>query len=103
MDKNIEQAVLSGKRKQRLLYLWIGIVLVIGGVFVLRSITNTTVYASEITTSLVDRGNIENTINASGEVLPEFEEVISSPLAASIQKVLLDGGRQIKAGQSILT
>ncbi|WGQ07924.1 HlyD family efflux transporter periplasmic adaptor subunit [Pedobacter gandavensis] len=103
MDKNIEQAVLSGKRKQRLLYVLIGIVLVAGGIFVLRAIMNTTVYASEITTSLVDRGNIENTINAAGEVLPEFEEVISSPLAASIQKVLLDGGSQIKAGQSILT
>ena len=103
MDKNIEQAVLSGKRKQRLLYLWIGIVLIAGGIFLLRSVMNTTVYASEITTSVVDRGNIENTINAAGEVLPEFEEVISSPLAASIQKVLLDGGSQIKAGQSILT
>lgn len=103
MDKNIEQAVLSGKRKQRLLYLLIGIVLVAGGIFLLRAIMNTTVNAVEITTSLVDRGNIENTINAAGEVLPEFEEVISSPLAASIQKVLLDGGSQIKAGQSILT
>ena len=103
MDKNIEQAVLSGKRKQRLLYLLMGIVLLATGIFVLRAIMNTTVYASEITTSLVDRGNIENTINAAGEVLPEFEEVISSPLAASIQKVLLDGGSQIKAGQSILT
>lgn len=103
MDKNIEQAVLSGKRKQRLLYLLMGIVLVAGGIFLLRAIMNTTVNAVEITTSLVDRGNIENTINAAGEVLPEFEEVISSPLAASIQKVLLDGGSQIKAGQSILT
>lgn len=103
MDKNIEQAVLSGKRKQRLLYLLMGIMLLATGIFVLRAIMNTTVYASEITTSLVDRGNIENTINAAGEVLPEFEEVISSPLAASIQKVLLDGGSQIKAGQSILT
>ena len=103
MDKNIEQTVLSGKRKQRLLYLLMGIVLLATGIFVLRVIMNTTVYASEITTSLVDRGNIENTINAAGEVLPEFEEVISSPLAASIQKVLLDGGSQIKAGQSILT
>ncbi|ALL08575.1 ABC transporter permease [Pedobacter sp. PACM 27299] len=103
MDKNIEQAVLSGKRKQRLLYLWIGIVLIAGSIFLLRRVMNTTVYVSEITTAVVDRGNIENTINAAGEVLPEFEEVISSPLAASVQKVLLDGGSQIKAGESILT
>lgn len=103
MDRNIEQAVLSGKKKRLLLYLLIGIVLLIAGIFALRSIFNTTLYASEITTSIVGRGNIENTINASGEVLPEFEEVISSPIAASIQKVLLDGGSKILAGQSILT
>ncbi|MBB2150076.1 efflux RND transporter periplasmic adaptor subunit [Pedobacter gandavensis] len=103
MDRNIEQAVSSGKKKKLLLYLLIGIVLLVAGIFGLRRIFNTTLYASEITTSVVDRGNIENTINASGEVLPEFEEVISSPIAASIQKVLLDGGSKIQAGQSILT
>ncbi|WP_316750516.1 efflux RND transporter periplasmic adaptor subunit [Pedobacter gandavensis] len=103
MDRNIEQAVLSGKKKKLLWYLLIGILLLIAGIFALRSLFHTSLYASEITTSIVDRGNIENTINASGEVLPEFEEVISSPIAASIQKVLLDGGSKILAGQSILT
>ncbi|WP_316819414.1 efflux RND transporter periplasmic adaptor subunit [Pedobacter gandavensis] len=103
MDKNIEQAVSSSRKRKLFFYLLVGLVLLIVGVLVLRRVFKTTLYASEITTAIVDRGNIENTINAVGEVLPEFEEVISSPLAASIQKVLLDGGSHIKAGQSILT
>ena len=48
-------------------------------------------------------GNIENTINASGEILPEFEEIITSPINASIQNVVMDAGTSVKAGQSVLT
>ena len=51
----------------------------------------------------METGDIENTITASGEVLPEFEEVISSPVKASVQSVLLDAGTQVKAGEPVLT
>jgi HlyD family secretion protein len=58
---------------------------------------------SSFTTAVVQRGNIENTLTATGQMLPEFEEVITSPINASIQKVILDAGSEVKAGQSILT
>jgi len=48
-------------------------------------------------------GNVENTLNATGEVLPEFEEVITSPINASIKNVVMDAGKKVNAGQSILT
>jgi HlyD family secretion protein len=51
----------------------------------------------------VEKGNVENTITASGEVLPEFEETLTSPINASVQKVMMDAGAQVKAGQSVLT
>ena len=50
-----------------------------------------------------ETGNIENTINATGEVLPEFEEILTSPINASIKNVIMDAGNKVKAGQSILT
>jgi HlyD family secretion protein len=46
---------------------------------------------------------VENTLNASGEVLPEFEEILTSPISASIKNVIMDAGNKVKAGQSILT
>lgn len=102
MDKNIEQQVLSGKKKKTVRYVLLGMILLIVVVVAMRYGLGSTLRQSEITTAIVSRGNIENTINASGEVLPEFEEVISSPIAASVQKVLLDAGRRIRTGQSIL-
>jgi len=53
--------------------------------------------------SVVKIGNIDNTVNATGEVLPEFEEILTSPINASIKAVTMDAGNKVKAGQSILT
>lgn len=102
MDKNIEQQVLSNKKKKTVRYVLLGTTLLVAIAFTIRYSLGSTLRQSEITTAVVIRGNIENTINASGEVLPEFEEVISSPITASIQKVLLDAGSKIRGGQSIL-
>lgn len=103
MDTSIEQEVLSSKKKKTIAYILVALVVLIVGVLVLRFTFSSTLMRSQITTARVERGDIENTINASGEVLPEFEEVISSPIAASIKKVLMDAGTSIQTGQSILT
>jgi HlyD family secretion protein len=57
---------------------------------------------SAIRTAVVEIGSIENTINASGEILPEFEQVITSPISAVIQNVIVEAGNEVKPGQSIL-
>ena len=47
-------------------------------------------------------GPIENTLTASGEVLPAFEQVITSPISAVIQEVLQSVGDEVAPGTSIL-
>lgn len=102
-DKNIESEVTSQKRKKTIFIVSLVVVAIIAGAFLLRSSFASTVKKSAITTAVVERGNIENTLNASGEVLPEFEEVITSPIAASVKSVQLDAGTTVKTGQSVLT
>jgi HlyD family secretion protein len=72
-------------------------------IWVLRSYIKSSVNGSEITIAKVEIGNIENTINATGEVLPEFEEIVTSPINASIKNALMEAGNKVNAGQSILT
>ena len=103
MDKIIEEEVQIQKRKKFTGVIVIIIILLIVAILILRSLISTSLNKSAITTAVVERGDIENTINASGEVLPEFEEIITSPINASVQKVMMDAGSNIKAGQSILT
>ena len=76
---------------------------IIGGIFMVRAYIKPSITTSQFTAAIADTGNIENTINASGEILPEFEEVLTSPINAAIRDVSMDAGTKVKAGQSILT
>jgi len=103
MDKVIEEEV-SGQKKRKFIFITvIGIAVLVSAIFLLRSFFKSSLKKSEIITAVVEKGQIENTINASGEVLPEFEEIITSPINASIKNVVMDAGSTINTGQSILT
>jgi HlyD family secretion protein len=103
MDTAIPEAVIV-RRKRKLVLILAGVlVLTALAVWGLRSSVRNSISLSSFTSASVQVGNIENTINASGEILPEFEQVITSPINAVIQKVLMDAGNKVQTGQSILT
>lgn len=102
MDRSIEVEVSATKKRRRLIII-IGVLLaLLLTVWVVRSLLKPSLRSSDILVSTVELGAVENTISASGEVLPEFEEILASPIQASIQEVLLDPGRKVVKGQSIL-
>lgn len=51
---------------------------------------------------MVETGDVDNTINASGEVQPELEQVIISPIAAVIQQGYVSAGSTVQTGDKIL-
>ncbi len=103
MDTELPQSFITRRKRKTFLI----ITLVVAGLFTclifLRTSLNSSIENSAITIATVETGTVENTISASGEILPEFEEVMTSPITASVQKVLMDAGSKVKAGQSILT
>jgi len=103
MDKEITQEVTSQNRKKAVVITLICVAVLVAAIWLVRTIFKSSLKRSEITTSVVKIGNIENTLNATGEVLPEFEEILTSPINASIKNVIMDAGNKVKAGQSILT
>jgi HlyD family secretion protein len=103
MDTVIEKEVKARKKRKLGLIIAIALLVLLVMVLLMRHLITPSLSAAEINTAVVEQGNIENTINATGEILPEFEEVLTSPINASVRQVLMDAGNQIKAGQSILT
>jgi HlyD family secretion protein len=103
MDKEITQEVTSQRRRKTIVIALIAVTVFIVLIWIVRTTFKSSIKRSEITTAKVETGNIENTINATGEVLPEFEEILTSPINASIKNVTMDAGNKVKAGQSILT
>ncbi|GAB3748544.1 efflux RND transporter periplasmic adaptor subunit [Spirosoma pomorum] len=102
MDRELAPELVTRKRRNGWL---IGLALVGGLVAIvagLQSLLKTSVNAGEIRTAVAQVGPVENTLNATGEVIPAFEQIITSPIRASIKRVLLTPGTRVRPGQPIL-
>ena len=77
-------------------------VILLTGVFWLRSSLETSIEATRIRTATAGVGPVENTLTASGEIIPAYEQVLTSPIRASIRQVLLTPGTRVRPGQPIL-
>ena len=103
MDKVIATEV-SRKKKRRVILLSALIAAaILSCVWLLRHSLKSSIKKADVTVAVVETGNIENTLTASGEVFPEFEAVITSPINASIKDVSLNAGAAVKTGESIMT
>jgi HlyD family secretion protein len=58
--------------------------------------------AASVLLAEVRVGNIANTINASGLVIPVHEELVSSPIQTRVSKVYAKLGQQVKQGELLL-
>ncbi|MFL6675023.1 MAG: efflux RND transporter periplasmic adaptor subunit [Massilia sp.] len=58
--------------------------------------------AADIVIAEVRRGDVANTISASGLVIPVHEEVVSSPVASHVAKVHAKPGQQVAQGELLL-
>jgi HlyD family secretion protein len=103
MDQIIEQEVTARKKKKGIIIGLIAVLVLAGSIWLTRATLKSSIKRSDITTAVVELGSVENTLNATGEVLPEFEEILTSPINASIKNVVMDAGNKVNAGQSILT
>jgi HlyD family secretion protein len=103
MDTVLSAEVITRRKRKPIFLILITLLVLFAFIWYLRGLLQSSLKRTVITTSTVERGNIENTINASGEILPEFEETLTSPINASVQKVIMDAGSKIGTGQSVLT
>ena len=72
--------------------------IIVAGINYARSSVN----AKSLTFSTVDRGTIETSVTASGEVHPAFEEIINSPISSRIVEVYCHSGDSVEAGTPLL-
>ena len=102
MDREI-----SAKEKQKIRLLRIGKIvaafalltgIVVAGINYSRSKVN----EKRLTFSTIDRGTIETSVTASGEVHPAFEEIINSPISSRIVEVYCHSGDSVDAGTPLL-
>ncbi len=102
MDRPISEKVVRGRRVKSIsIFILIGVVLV-SAAFILRNSLKATIKKDRLRLSVAEEGALESTLTASGEIIPAFEQVLTSPIQANIEKVLVNVGDELQAGQPVL-
>jgi HlyD family secretion protein len=102
MDTPIDTAT----QRRRLLRRWapaLGLVLI--AVLALMQLTSwlqPSVKRDHIRTAFVEEGEVSATLDASGLVVPQFEQTLTAPMATRVVKVLRTSGAQVQKGEPIV-
>lgn len=102
MDKELSPEITSRSRTRRGITVAVIGVVVVAGLIYFRSLLQTSVDADRIRIGTAGVGPVENTLTATGEVIPAYEQIITSPIRASIRRILLTPGARVKPGQAII-
>ncbi len=102
MDRPIEASELSRRRRRRIAQIAVTILVIAGGWWGLGAWLRPTVERRALRIVRVERGPIDQAVEASGTVEPGSEQVITSPIEARVLKVLRRAGDAVLAGQPIL-
>lgn len=102
MDRPLEKSYL---KKQRLRRLTVILAFVVAGILLLLIVPQlftTALRYSDLTGSVVTRGDLETTVGAAGVVAPAYEEVIGSPVDSKLKLVLRKTGDSVEIGDTLL-
>ncbi|MCF0071027.1 HlyD family efflux transporter periplasmic adaptor subunit [Dyadobacter sp. CY261] len=102
MDREIAPEYVTQTRNRRWLVIGIIVVVVAVLLYFFRQSLSSTLESARIRTGVVETGDVENTLTASGEIIPAYEQIFASPIRASIKRILLTPGTRVKPGQPIV-
>ena len=102
MDRELSHDTIRKAKIKRVLQIAGAVLILTVAIMLLRSCISPTAVRSRLRFSVAEVGMIEATVSASGTVIPEFEQVITSPISTKLEKVLLKAGEQVHEGDAIL-
>lgn len=102
MDRELDASYRKGLLRRRVAWVGGSVALVAVILLFLPGWLRPSIARERIRTGKVDRGPIEGIVEASGQVIPAFEGVLSSPVEARVEKILKRPGEVVKAGEEIL-
>lgn len=102
MDTKIPKEVLRRQKIKRYAIIAAVVVAVGGAIAFVSTLGGQSVNAAQLTFSVADTGNVENTIASNGKVVPAYEEVVVSPVATRILEVFHREGETVEAGDPLL-
>nr|WP_320022542.1 HlyD family efflux transporter periplasmic adaptor subunit [uncultured Draconibacterium sp.] len=103
MDRELSESVKKKRKKKLLIRMAIGVLVFVIIVFSFRQLIRPTIRSGNFSIASVETGDVLATVSASGTVLPEFEEIKTSPISSRIIKIYQSLGSEVNTGDTILT
>lgn len=103
MDKILSQDVVRGRRHKAWMITGLVVVILFATGWGINRAATESASLTDLRVSEARWGQIDNTINASGIVMPVREEQLSSPNQTRITKVIAKAGQTVKAGELLMT
>lgn len=102
MDQPISAHTLSHRRRLKLALVFGGLAFLAFAAWGINRMLSPSVALNQIRVAEVRRGDIANTINASGVVVPVHEEQVPSPIQTRVSRVHVKAGQEVAAGELLL-
>lgn len=102
MDREIAPDYLKTTKYRRWAIIAVVVVVSAAILYFFRKSLSTSLESARIRTGAVETGDVENALTASGEIIPAYEQIFTSPIRASIKRILLTPGTQVQPGQPIV-
>ena len=102
MDRELSPEYVKSVRNRRILIAAVAVTILSLVIYWFRKSLGSSIESSKITTGVVQIGDVENTISATGEIIPAYEQIFTSPIKAGIKRILIAPGTTVIPGQAIL-
>lgn len=102
MDKKIDKKQLLRERRRRLIKYGVAGCGIVAASVILYAYLGKTVDSRDLLFAVADEGPLEAAVVASGKVIPEYEEIINSPVATRILDVYAQAGDTVYEGMPLL-
>ena len=102
MDREISKEEIKKRRNKKIIRAGAIVLIIFTCFIIVEKWLGQSVNRADLTFSTVDRGTIEVSVNASGKVVPIFEEIINSPINSRIIETYKKSGDAVDAGTPIL-
>ena len=102
MDKAIDKRIIRKERRRKVLLWCAGGAVAVAAVCWLVADVIPSVNSRDITLAEVDRGPLDVAVAATGQIVPAYEEIITSPVSTRVLKAFAQPGDTVTAGTPLL-
>lgn len=102
MDRAFSQEVLQRRQRKKWTIASLVLLVIFGSGWGINRAATQSVSLTDIRVSEARIGQVDNTINASGVVMPVREEQLSSPNQTRITKIVAKAGQTVEAGELLM-